>query len=292
MQLKRYIAPVLALLLCLMAGCGGGSGEQADPYAGMVQVENGHGGKMWIRPYDSVPVNDISASDFVNGKYTGDKYRASYGIDVSEHQGEIDWQAVASDGVDFAIIRAGYRGYSKGGLFRDEYFDANMQGAHEAGIDTGIYFFSQAISVEEAIEEAEFLLDMLEEYRDTVSLPVFFDWEHIGQADARADGLGGDELTDCAEAFCRAISQAGYETGIYAYRSLGYFNYDLSRLTDFEWWIAALGDDPDFYYSHHFWQYSVTGSVAGINGEVDLDMMFTPVAAPESDVPDSSGDGE
>lgn len=291
MQLKRYIAPMLAMLLCLMAGCGSG-GELADPYAGMVQVANGHGGTMWIRPYDSVAVNDISASDFAGGKYTGDKYEAAYGIDVSEHQGEIDWQAAAADGIDFAVIRAGYRGYSKGGLFQDLFFDANMQGAHQAGIDIGIYFFSQAISVDEAVEEAEYLLDMLGEYRDMVSLPVFFDWEHIGQADARADGLDGDELTACAEAFCRTINQAGYEAGIYAYRSLGYFNYDLSKLTDFEWWIAALGDGPDFYYSHRFWQHSVTGSVAGIDGEVDMDVMFTPIVQPGEDAGGSGGDGE
>ena len=195
---KRYIALLLALVFCAMAGCT--SKQAADPYAGMVQVENGYGGKMWIRPDETLPVSGLAPEDFSGGKYVGSAYTAARGIDVSEHQMEIDWAAVAEDDVDFAIIRAGYRGYSQGGLFEDAWFRQNIEGARAAGLDIGIYFFSQAVSTEEAIEEAQFLLGLLEEYPGAVSLPVFYDWETIGVEDARTDDVDGTTLTDCAKA--------------------------------------------------------------------------------------------
>lgn len=274
MRRTRYIA--LALLLCLVL-CGCSGRQQTDPYAGMVQVENGYGGKMWIRPDESLPVSDLDPADFSGGKYTGGDYQVSRGIDVSEHQGQIDWESVAKDGVDFAIIRAGYRGYSQGGLFEDAWFRENIEGARDAGLDVGIYFFSQAINTEEAVEEAEFLLSLLEAYPGAVSLPVFFDWETIGIEQARTDELDGTTLTDCALAFCQTMETAGYEAGVYFYRNLGYFSYELGRLSQYDFWAATLGQAPDFYYSHSFWQYSVTGSMAGIEGDVDMDMMFTPI---------------
>ena len=272
---KRYIALLLALVLCAMAGCT--SKQAADPYAGMVQVENGFGGKMWIRPDENLPVSGLAPEDFSNGEYMGSSYTAARGIDVSEHQMEIDWQAVGEDDVDFAIIRAGYRGYSQGGLFEDAWFRANIEGARAAGLDIGIYFFSQAISAEEAVQEAQFLLELLEDYPGAVTLPVFYDWETIGVEDARTDDVDGATLTDCAVAFCQTIEQAGYRAGVYFYRNLGYFSYELGRLSPYSFWAATLGQVPDFYYEHSFWQYSVTGSVKGIEGDVDMDMMFTPI---------------
>lgn len=278
MSLKKYIAAALALCLILLGGCS--SREQADPYAGMVQVPSGYGTQMWVKLHEDVPVSDFAAEDFADGEYVGTGYICAEGIDVSEHQGLIDWEAVAAEGVDFAIIRAGYRGYSEGGLFVDKYFFENMNGAVENGIDIGIYFFSQATSVEEAVEEAQFLMgEMLSLYvPETFSLPIFFDWETIGIEAARTDNVDGTTLTDCAIAFCDTIRAAGYEAGIYAYRNLGYYSYELPRLTDYTWWIAALGDFPDFYYKHSLWQYSVTGQINGIAGDVDRNMMFTPIA--------------
>lgn len=274
MSHKRYIAAALAIILL----CGCTSRAAADPYAGMVQVESGFGHKMWVTLHEDVPASDFAPEDFSDGKYIGDAYTAREGIDVSEHQGVIDWEAVAEDGVDFAVIRAGYRGYSEGGLFVDDYFFENMNGAIENGIDIGIYFFSQATSAEEAAEEAEFLVEeMLRLYvPETFTLPIFYDWESIGSAEARTDGLAGETITECALTFCQKIEEAGYEAGIYAYRNLGYYSYDLPRLTDYTWWIAAIGDYPDFYYEHSFWQYSITGSVGGIDGDVDRNLMFTP----------------
>lgn len=283
MGLKKYIAAVLALVIVVMSGCT--SRQAADPYAGMVQVPSGYGADMWVTLHEDVPVSGFASEDFAEGGYLGSDYVCAEGIDVSEHQGVIDWAAVAAEGVDFAIIRAGYRGYSEGGLFVDKYFFENMNGAVENGIDIGVYFFSQATSVEEATEEAEFLIDeMLSLYiPETFELPIFFDWETIGIEEARTDGVDSTTLTDCALAFCQTIAAAGYEAGIYAYRNLAYYSYELPRLTAYEWWIAALGDWPDFYYEHHLWQHSVTGQVAGIQGDVDKNIMFIPAQQTESE---------
>lgn len=273
---KRTVACFLAAVL--LCGCGAEREpvETADPYKGMVQVESGYGTKMWVTEYDNVPVNRLSESDFTNGKYTGTEFKVRRGIDVSEHQGRINWSAVAEAGIDFAVIRAGYRGYGEAGTMRrDLYFLENMDGALENGIDTGVYFFSQATSAEEAEEEAAFLLEILSPYKVAdVTLPIYYDWEDISQDSARTDGVHGDTITACAEAFCAKIREAGYTSGIYAYRYLGYFRYDLTRLQDCSLWIAAINSYPDFYYAHELWQYSSNGEISGITGPVDLDYWF------------------
>jgi len=273
LELKKIIAAAMAAAMLL---CGCTRQEPTDPYEGMVQVESGFGHKMWVQLLEDLPVNPLSQEDFAEGRYTGSDYTVTNGIDVSEHQGLVDWEAVAADGIDFAIIRAGYRGYSQGGLFADDYFFENMEGALDNGVELGVYFFSQAITPEEAAEEADFLMDeLLADYPpETFAHPIFYDWESITTDDARTDGLGGEVLTECALAFCARLAERGYTPGVYAYRNLGYFSYDLPRMTHLTWWMAALNDYPDFYYKHDFWQYSITGSVAGIDGEVDRNMMF------------------
>lgn len=275
---KQTISAILSL--ALLCGCSATAAprpvETADPYAGMVQVESGFGTRMWVTEYEDVPVNALTAADFKDGRYTGDSFIVRRGIDVSEHQGRIDWAAVAESGIEFAVIRAGYRGYGKAGtLNRDAWFQENMDGAMSNGIGIGVYFFSQATSTEEAEEEADFLLEFLGGYPgDTFSLPVFYDWESIQETEARTDGLDGGVITDCAVAFCERIRAAGYEAGVYAYRYLGYFDYDLRRLKDYALWIGAAGEYPDFYYAHDLWQYSYTGRVPGIDANVDLDLLF------------------
>lgn len=275
MKRKGWISAFLAAaLLVSLCAC---SRKATDPYEGMVQVESGYGSLIWITPYEGVAVNDLSAEDFSEGEYIGEAYDVKMGIDVSEHQGSIDWAAVASDGIDFAIIRAGYRGYSAGGLFTDAYFDGNIKGAAANGLDVGVYFFSQATNPEEAAEEAEYLLSILKGYpADTVTLPIFYDWESIDTDEARTDGISGEIITECALAFTAKLEEAGYESGVYAYRKLGYFSYDLPRMTHLKWWVATLSDYPDFYYKHDFWQYSITGNVKGIEGDVDRNMLFIP----------------
>lgn len=277
---KKIYAFTMAAALLLLCACGGerGPAETVDPYEGMVEVESGFGTKMWVQLYEDVPASTLTPADFVSDggfiSYTGSEYEALRGIDVSEHQGEIDWKGVASEGVDFAMIRAGYRGYSQGGLYEDAYFLPNIDGAAANGIDIGVYFFSQAVTPEEAVEEAEYLLKLIQDYRLEVTMPVVFDWENIDNDDARTDGLDGAALTDCAAAFCERIRQAGYEPAVYAYRYLAYFLYDLPRLKDYTLWIGAVGEVPDFYYKHDIWQYSAGGTVKGIDGPVDLNLYF------------------
>lgn len=206
--------------------------------------------------------------------YTGEGYRCLTGIDVSEHQYDINWQRVAGDGIDFAIIRTGYRGYSSGGLREDKYFRQNIQGANDAGVPVGAYFFSQATSVREAREEAAFVIDQLKDYK--VTMPVAYDLEILSR-EYRTYNLSRRTLYRCAKAFCDAIAEAGYEPMIYMTQYLGYQKYTLRELTDYRFWFAEYYVTyPSFVYDIEIWQYSDTGSVAGINGNVDLDVYLVP----------------
>lgn len=207
--------------------------------------------------------------------YTGMGYTCLTGIDVSEHQYDINWSRVAGDGIDFAIIRTGYRGYGADGvLCEDKYFRQNMKGALEAGIPVGAYFFSQATSVREAKEEAAMVIEQLRDY--DVSMPVAYDLE-INDPAYRTYGLSRRTLYRCARAFCDAISEAGYTPMIYMTQYLGYQKYTLRELTDYRFWFAEYYVTyPTFIYDIEIWQYSDTGSVAGINGNVDMDVYLVP----------------
>ena len=276
-----------AALLAALCACGSFSASippaapMIDPHEGMVEVSAGGGNTMWVEKYDALAVNAFAdctlGADAALTSPDGTRMRPARGIDVSEHQGEIDWAAVAADGVEFAMIRAGYRGCSEGGLYEDARFHSNMIGAAQNGIRVGVYFFSQALSVDEAEEEAEFLLNILASCAVTgFDLPVAFDWEPVETADSRTLNVGR-EVTDFALAFCGKLSDAGYEPAVYSYRYFAYFNYDLSRLADCPLWIGAPGTHPDFYYRHAIWQYSDSGTVSGISAPVDLDLLLTPI---------------
>ena len=274
--IKRLAAlfSAIVLLICL-SSCG--KETVSDPHAGMVSVSDGAGGVMWVHLYNDLPVSTFSSTDFYSdGTYTdynGTGYTAKRGIDVSEHQGVIDWQAVHDDGVQFAIIRAGYRGYSEGGLFEDTYFTQNIKGALAAGIKVGVYFFSQAVSTQEATDEAEYLLTLISGYN--ISLPVFFDWEYVtNDGETRTEDVSGSTITDCCLAFCSVVESAGYKAGVYFYRSLGYYDYELDRLSNLVFWASTPGEYPDFYYKHSMWQYSCSGTVKGIEGSSDLNLLF------------------
>ena len=270
------------LVLMLLSACGKEDPAESlqSPYQGMVQVASGYGTQLWVELHEDVALNTLNdPADFVREKgrvtYTGAEVESLQGIDVSEHQGAIDWAAVAADGIDFAVIRAGYRGYSEGGLFEDSYFRDNLKGAAENNIPLGLYFFSQATSVKEAEEEAAFLLAQLKAWKpDDFALPIFYDWETIHVENARTDDVPPETVTACAKAFCEAIAAAGYSPGVYAYRYLGYFTYDLAQLSDYPLWMGAVGDSPDFFYRHSIWQYTINGRVNGIRGDVDMNLMF------------------
>lgn len=206
-------------------------------------------------------------------QYETDGRQAVQGVDVSVYQGEIDWQAVADSGIDFAMIRVGYRGYSQGTLQVDERFQANMEGALAAGLDVGVYFFSQATTVAEAEEEADFVLEHIRSY--PIRYPVVFDWEFITTGDARTDGMDGQGITQCASAFCELVSVAGYTPMVYFNQDMGYLVYDLKALDASPFWLAEYGSRPDFYYDFEMWQYTHTGTVPGIQGNVDLNLALS-----------------
>ncbi len=272
---KRIAVLLVSVAFLMLWGCQ--KEVYVDPYEGMVSVSDGRGGQMWVPLYEGLPVAAFKAEEFyADGEYinySGSDYTALRGIDVSEHQGAIDWAAVKNDGVEFAIIRAGYRGYSEGQLFEDKYFRANIDGALAQGIEVGIYFYSQAINTDEAAEEAMYLLSLIEGY--DFSLPVFYDWEHVSNVGVtRCDSVDGKTITDCCIAFCEIISKVGYDAGVYFYRGLGYSQYELDRLSHLIFWAAAPGSVPDFYYAHRIWQYSYTAQVSGITGDTDLNLLF------------------
>lgn len=197
---------------------------------------------------------------------------AKTAIDVSEHQREIDWDKVKAAGIDLAVIRIGYRGYDKGGIHADSHAEENLGGAEAAGLAVGAYFFSQAVSPEEAAEEAEFVLGMIKGRKLTG--PVVFDWEPVGDPEARTADMTGQTLTDCALAFCKTIENAGYRAGVYFNQYQANSMYRLSELTDYVLWLAMYEDAMTFPYAMDLWQYSCEGIVDGIELPVDLNLWF------------------
>ncbi|MCM1539367.1 MAG: glycoside hydrolase family 25 protein [bacterium] len=195
------------------------------------------------------------------------------GIDVSSYQGAIDWQQVAGDGVEFAIIRLGIRGYgSEGRLVMDEYFIRNIEGASAAGIDVGVYFFTQALTPEEAREEAEFVIEALAPYN--LQCTVVLDVEDVNAEGARTNVLTMEQWTDNCIAFFDRIQEAGYRPMIYGNLKTFMLMLDLTRIEQYPKWFAAY--TPYFYYPYAFdiWQYADTARVAGITGNVDMNISF------------------
>ncbi|MDY4224371.1 MAG: glycoside hydrolase family 25 protein [Candidatus Limivicinus sp.] len=261
--------------------------EPEDPHKGQVYIYDGFDW-IWMTPLEGVPANELTEESFSSNdgriEYTGTDYDVLRGVDVSEHQLDIDWKQVAASGVDYAYIRVGWRGYTEGGLFEDAYFERNIQGALDAGLHVGVYMFSQAVTVQEAIEEADFVLERIWKYN--VTLPVVFDWEKIEAAEARSHGLTMELRTDCARAFCETVKSAGYVPCVYFNRNLGYYGYDLTRLTDYEFWFSLPESGfPNFYYACDMWQYSFTETVPGIAEPTDMNLWFIakPKVSPSPD---------
>lgn len=227
-----------------------------------------------------VPVFSYDKSAFARKgqkmTYSGSGYQTSWGIDVSHHQQEIDWQAVANDGVDFAIVRAAGRGYgAEGNLYEDSRVHQNLQGALDAGLEVGTYFFSQAITVEEAREEAALLLDLIKDY--PITGPVVFDSEDNWGTRGRTHFLTPAQLSEIANAFCEEVEKAGYQPMIYFNRQLAYRNYDLGQVAQYPFWLAEYENEPSFRYHFDMWQYTSSGKVKGINGKVDMNLWLKPI---------------
>jgi len=262
--------------------------EPADPHEGQVYLYDGSDW-IWMTPLEGVPVNTLTADKFTSQgrvRYLGTEYQALRGVDVSEHQWEIDWEKVAASGLDFACVRLGRRGYTEGGLFEDPWFEKNIQGATANGLKTGVYFFSQAVNAAEAIEEANFVLERVAPY--TLDAPIVYDWEIVKEDGSRSAELSAETRTDCAVAFCETVRRAGYTPCVYFNRDLGYYGYDLSRLTDYMFWFSLPESSfPNFYYACNIWQYSFTEEVPGIEGSADMNLWFVPLPPQEASESDA-----
>ena len=257
-----------ALSLILRVGTYSGRTVGKDPVQEQTPVE-----PVDLEP--TVPENSYDPAGFYEEggfkRYKSEDTLASVGVDVSSHQQEIDWELVAANGVEFAMIRVGYRGYTEGESQPDEYFVQNIEGARAAGLDVGVYFFSQALDEQEAIDEANYVLEQIKDY--PLSYPVIFDWEDI-EADARTDGMDSVQLTKNAIAFCDTIEQAGYRAGVYFNQRFGYEEFDLESLQDYVFWLAEYNDTPSFSFHFQIWQYCNDGRVDGIKTDVDLNLAF------------------
>ena len=209
--------------------------------------------------------------------YEGDdNYTSRLGVDVSEHQGYVDWQTLKDNGFSFAFIRLGYRGYGQEGrICLDKEFHRNIQNAQAAGFDVGVYFFAQAVNEEEAREEADFVLQNLQGY--TLQLPVVYDPESILDDEARTDNVSGEQFTKNTEVFCSAVAEAAYDPMIYANMLWEAFELDLEKLSEYPLWYADYEPAPQTPYHFRFWQYTNVGQVPGITGNADLNIEMIPV---------------
>lgn len=283
---------VLFLSACVAATQEGDKGEQEDSTTG-VKTEEKDGKEFFVfqdveensyraELLENVPRNTYDFSKLHTDEQTGFKtyedeengVTSRIGIDVSEFQGEdIDWKQMRESGIEFVIIRLGYRAYGETGeLVLDDMFDRNMQGALDAGLDVGVYFFSQAITPGEAVEEAEFVLEHVRGYE--IDGPIVYDTEEIKGDTARTDNNTRQEFTNYCKVFCDTIEQAGYDPMIYANMKWMAFTLDMEQLADYDFWYADYHDVPQCPYEYEIWQYSETGAVPGINANVDLNVWF------------------
>lgn len=245
-----------------------------------------YGGKT-VPIYRDRPLNVFSDVDFIwtdeenenqrRLEYLGGEFRTRYGIDVSSFQGEIDWDAVADDNIDFAMVRVGFRGTGTGSLNTDKYYEQNIRGAMRAGLETGVYFFAQAVTVEEAIEEADYVISLLDGL--DINGPVAYDWE-MHDSTYRVYGTSPEMATACAVAFCERIKDAGYNPMVYGGTYVSYMKYDQGALADYLSWYPEYKSwkseklCPTLVYHMDYWQFSSSRSVAGINGRVDMNIQF------------------
>lgn len=218
----------------------------------------------------TLPQSVYEAEDFtLDGEFlTCDGADTLLGIDVSRYQKDVNWKKVKAAGIDFVIVRLGYRGYETGLLNEDAYARKNLQGAREAGLLVGAYFFSQALTPEEAREEARFSMEILGDFQ--LDLPLTFDWEE----QLRTENVDGETVTACALAFCDEVQQAGITPMIYFNPRQAAFVLDLHQLTDYPWWLAMYDVGREFPCRFDLWQYTCTGKVDGIKGNVDINILI------------------
>lgn len=245
-------------------------------------IEYSDGTKEWVVISPYLPKNTYDFTKFVNNdsqmKYMEDGKKVSFlGADISKYQGDVDFYQLKDAGIDYVMLRVGARGYGSGQILMDEYFTANIQKATEAGLDIGVYFYSQAITPEEAVEEANLVIQSLEGYK--IQYPVAFDMEYVENDTARVETLTRADKTTITKAFLDTIQTAGYRPMLYGNKEWLIKRIDLSKLTAYDVWLSQVKDVPDYPYKFAMWQYTTSGEVNGISGYADLNVCFIDYSA-------------
>lgn len=243
----------------------------------LVTMPNGEDEWVLISPYLPKNTYDFTKMEEKAGlkHYMENGKEISYvGVDISKQTSSVNFAGLKAAGVDYVMIRVGGRGYSTGQITIDENFKENIEGAIAEGLDVGVYFYSQAISQEEAVQEAGIVIQNLEPYRDKVKYPVAFDMEFVVNDEARIDGLNRDDRTMIATAFLETVRAAGYVPMIYGDKEWLIKEIDIAKLQDYDVWLAQDADIPDYPYEYAMWQYTTTGTLNGITGDADLNICF------------------
>jgi len=245
-------------------------------------VEYSDGTEEWVVISPYLPKNTYDFTKLVSSddqmKYELDGKSVSFiGVDISKYQGEVDFYQLKDAGIDYVMLRVGARGYSSGKIIMDEYFATNIQKATEAGLDIGVYFYSQALTTDEAIEEANVVIQSLEGY--TLQYPVAFDMEYVENDTARVESLSRADKTAITKAFLDTIQAAGYRAMIYGNKEWLIKRIDLSQLKDYEIWLSQQKDIPDYPYKFSMWQYTTSAEIHGIEGYANLNICFIDYSA-------------
>lgn len=242
-------------------------------------VTNPDGTDEWVLISPYLPKNnyDYTKMEEKAGlkRYMENGKEISYvGADISKQTGSVNFVSMKAAGVDYVMIRIGGRGYSSGQITLDENFKENIEGAIEEGIDIGIYFYSQAITQDEAIEEVNFVVQNLEPYRAHVKYPIAFDMEFVANDEARIDGLSREDRTNIAVSFLEGVKAAGYVPMLYGDKEWLLKEVDLAKLQDYDVWLTQESDIPDYPYQYAMWQYSTKGVLNGVKGDANLNICF------------------
>ncbi len=238
-----------------------------DPAMGAIEIEAVEGFAKNTYDNDNFVIDENGMMTY----YIDNEVASCMGVDLSEFQGEVDFEKLKEQGFTFVILRIGGRYYSQeGGMYVDTNLHNYYKGAIDAGLKVGGYFFSQATNEEEGVEEAQYAIDQIRGMK--FDYPIAFDWETIEGDSARTDDVSGENLTNAAIAFCDAVEENGFKSIIYSNTNLMYYKYDLERLKDYEFWVADYENHPSMYYNFTMWQYNVEGQVDGIDGPVDMNI--------------------
>ena len=242
-------------------------------------IKNSDGTEEWvlISPYLTKNTYDFTnMTETANlRKYTDNGKKISYvGVDISKHNGTVNFRSMKAAGIDFVMIRVGARGYGTGQLSLDDNFVENIEDAIDAGLDIGVYFYSQAVTLEEATQEANFVVQNLAPYKEHINYPVAFDMESVPNDKARIDGLSREDKTSISAAFLSGMQAAGYIPMLYGNKEWLIKNIDLAQLQNYDVWLSEDEDIPDYPYQYTMWQYTTTGVLNGITGDANLNICF------------------